>query len=163
MPGTQYMNPEPVMLNGQMHPPNTLSFDVRSGQWQQPLAPGMQASMLGSFNPQVTQQAQGLPAQVAGAAPSRVEQSWANPAPAEPAAAAGAAAGAEGSMFKNPDFWNAAATAAGPILGALLAPTPAPNVPTMSNSVAGGAAQSQMQGPAMGMIPTDPRTIRPFG
>ena len=66
-------------------------------------------------------------------------------------------------MWKNPQFWDAAATAAGPVLGALLAPKPAPNVPTLSSPVAGSGATSQMQSVLGGPLPIDPRIMRPFG
>lgn len=66
-------------------------------------------------------------------------------------------------MWKNPQFWDAAATAAGPVLGALLAPRPAPNVPTLSSPVAGSGSPSQMQSVLGGPLPIDPRIMRPFG
>ncbi len=66
-------------------------------------------------------------------------------------------------IWKNPQFWDAAAAAAGPVLGALLAPKPAPNVPTLSSPVAGSGSPSQMQSVLGGPLPIDPRIMRPFG
>ncbi len=148
----QFMNDTPVMLNGQMHPVGTLNWDAKTGQWQPIPGPAPETNVEGleAFYtaPQQTEQAPGPVTEVAGAPPK--ETSATPPTPDTP-------------MWKNPQFWDAAATAAGPVLGALLAPKPAPNVPTLSSPVAGSGAASTMQSVLGGPLPIDPRIMRPFG
>ncbi len=126
----------------------------------QPISPKIQASMLGSFNPTVTQAQPQAPAQapVDASVPVKHTKPEGFETPKRPAPTDTGTP-----MWKNPQFWDAAAAAAGPVLGALLAPRSAPNVPTLSSPVAGSGSPSQMQSVLGGPLPIDPRTMRPFG
>ena len=154
----KYAQPDPlaesVALMG-----NQASNANTPGQ-SQPISPEMQASMLGSFNPTVTQAQPQAPPQapVDASVPVKHTKPEGFETPKRPAPT-----DTSTPMWKNPQFWDAAAAAAGPVLGALLAPKPAPNIPTMSNPVAGSGSPSQMQSVLGGPLPIDPRTMRPFG
>ncbi len=126
----------------------------------QPISPEIQASMLGSFNPTVTQAQPQAPGQapVDASVPVKHTKPEGFETPRRPAPT-----DTSTPMWKNPQFWDAAAAAAGPVLGALLAPKPAPNVPTLSSPVAGSGSPSQMQSVLGGPLPIDPRIMRPFG
>ncbi|KKN66844.1 hypothetical protein LCGC14_0467120 [marine sediment metagenome] len=67
------------------------------------------------------------------------------------------------SIWQNPEFWLAAATAAGPVLGSLIQPRRFGPAPSGGAPVAGNAPQGQIQGLMGGPVPIDPRTMRPFG
>lgn len=84
---------------------------------------------------------------------------WETPVPSGKSAAA---AGGD-SVWKDPDFWLAAATAAGPVLGSLLQPRRFGPAPRAGAPIAGGAGQGQIQGVMGGPVPIDPRVMRPFG
>ncbi len=131
--------------------------------------------------PPVLQSSSGtIPKPVLGAAPAPQQASAAGPKPPPPrrpkptavaqekppwqapVPSGKSAAGGE-SVWQNPDFWLAAATAAGPVLGSLLQPRRFGPAPRAGAPVAGGAGQGKIQGVMGGPVPIDPRVMRPFG